>query len=399
MITKKPAIEEGTPQRKKFLLPFVPSINNKEIRGVLDVLKSGWLTTGVKTHNFQEEAKKYLGCKNALAVNSCTAALHLSLIAAGVKEGDEVITTPLTFISTVNTIIHQRATPVLVDIDKNTFNIDATKIEEKITKKTKAIIPVHYAGQPCDMSEILKIAKKYNLFVIEDAAHAFGSEYKGKKIGTISDFTNFSFYAAKNLTTAEGGMICIKNKKLYEKTKIISLHGMSKDAWKRYQKGGSWRYEVLYPGYKYNLPDILSVIGSAQLKKIDGFIKRKQQIAKMYEKAFSGMKEITLQNVKKDRTHSFYLYPVLINDEFLKINRDKFIEAMKAENIGLSVHFIPIYSHPFHKKTFNFKKEDFPVTEKIFNKIISLPIHSLMTDQDVNDVILATKKIINYYKK
>ena len=396
---EKPAIAGGKPQRKIFLLPFKPQIDQNEIKEVLAVLKSGWLTTGAKTHEFQEKAKKYLKAENVLATSSCTASLHLSLIASGVGAGDEVITTPLTFVSTVNAIVHQGAIPVLVDIDKETFNIDVSKIEEKITKKTKAIIPVDFAGLPCDLDKIIKIAKKYNLFVIEDAAHAFGSEYKGKKIGGISDFTNFSFYAAKNLTTAEGGMICAKNKKLFEKVKLYSLHGMSKDAWKRYGKGGSWRYEVLCPGYKYNMPDILSAIGVSQLAKIDGFIKRKQKIARMYEQAFSGMKEITLQKSPKDRKHSFYLYPILINNEFLKINRDKFIEAMKAENIGLSVHFIPIYMHPYYKKAFNFKRKDFKNTDEIFGKIVSLPIHACMSDRDVKDVISAAQKIINYYKK
>lgn len=396
---EKPAIEGGSPIRRKFLLPFKPCIGTEEIKEVVDTLKSGWLTTGPKTKKFEEELKNYIGCKNIIALSSCTAALHLALAALGIGDGEEVITTPFTFVSTVNVILHQKARPVFVDIDRNNYCIDADKIEKAITKKTRAIMPVHYAGRPCDMDKISKIAKKHKLAVIEDAAHAIGSEYKNRKIGTISDFTAFSFYAAKNLATAEGGALCVKNDKLAEKARILSLHGMSRDAWKRYSAGGSWHYEVIFPGYKYNMSDMQASLGIHQLRKLDGFINKKEKIAGLYNQVFERMPQIIFPKPGKNIKHSWYLYPILINDKLLKIDRNKFIEALKAENIGTSVHFIPVHLHPYYRDKFNFKKGDFPNAEYVFDRIISLPIYSAMSFNDVKDVILAIKKIINYYKK
>lgn len=385
--------------RKKFLLPFKPAIGQEEIKEVIDTLKSGWITTGPKVHRFEEAIRKYTGSKHAIAVSSCTHALHLSLVALGIGPGDEVITTPFTFCSTVNVILHQGAKPVLADIRKDTFNIDPKEIEKLITKKTKAIIPVHYAGQPCQMAEIMKLAKKHKLKVIEDAAHAIGSEYKGKKIGRIGDFACFSFYAAKNLTTAEGGAVCLNDDKLAEKIKILSLHGISKDAWKRYAKGGSWYYQVLYPGYKDNMTDIQASLGIWQLKKLEKFFGKKDKIARFYGKSFENVPQITPQKVLSGMRHTWYLYPVLINIDSLKINRAEFIEALKAENIGASVHFIPIHFHPYYKKALGLKKGDFPNTEYVYERVISLPIHSTMSLADARDVVMAVKKIINQYKK
>lgn len=396
---KKPALIGGKPTRKKFLLAFKPAIGKEEIKEVVDTLRSGWITTGPKTQKFEELIKDYVGCKHVIAVSSCTHALHLSLVASGIGPGDEVITTPFTFCSTVNVILHQGAKPVLADIKKDTFNIDPKEIEKKITKKTKAIIPVHYAGQSCEMDEILRIAKKHNLIVIEDAAHAIGSKYKGRNIGTIGNFTCFSFYAAKNLSTAEGGAVCLKNDKIAEKIKVLSLHGISKDAWKRYSAAGSWYYEVLYPGYKDNMTDIQASLGIHQLKKLEKLFRQKQKIANFYKKSFESMPEITPPKVLKNLRHVWYLYPILINNDLLKIDRAEFIEALKAENIGTSVHFIPIHMHPYYKKKFGFKKGDFPNTESVYERIISLPIHSKMTLKDAKDVVGAIKKIINYYKK
>lgn len=395
----KPAIVGGKPTRKKFLLPFQPMIGKEEIKEVVDTLKSGWITTGPKVHKFEEMTKVYLGCKYAIAVSSCTHALHLSLVVSKIGQGDEVVTTPFTFCSTVNVILHQGAIPVFADIKKDTLNIDPKEIEKKITKKTKAIIPVHYAGQPCEMDEILKIAKKHNLIIIEDAAHAIGSKYNGRNIGTISDFTCFSFYAAKNLTTAEGGMICLNDNKLAEKLRMLSLHGMSREAWKRYSKGDSWYYEVLEPGYKCNMTDIQASLGIHQLRKLEKFFKIKEKIARFYESSFREMPEITVQKVKKGMRHARYLFPILINTDLLKINRNQLIEVLKAENIGTSVHFIPVHFHPYYKKTFGFKKGDFPNAEYVYERVISLPIHSAMELGDARDVVLAVKKIVNYYKK
>lgn len=395
---EKLAIKGGKPVRAAFLLPFKPSIGKEEINEVVATLRSGWITTGPKTHQFEQDAKNYLGAKHVLALSSCTAALHLALIAAGVREGDEVITTPFTFISTVNVIVHQKAKPVLVDIEKDYYTIDPQKIERAITRKTKAIIAVHYAGQPAALQEIRRIARKHNLFLIEDAAHATGSTYQGKKIGSDSDAACFSFYAAKNLAAGEGGLLTLKNASLASKARLWSLHGMSRDAWKRYSASGSWYYEVLVPGYKYNFMDMQASLALHQLQKLDGFIAKKQKIAALYEKAFRSMPELITPKVRPEGTHTYYLYPLVLNTERLNINRDEFIEALKAENIGTSVHFIPVHMHPYYKKTFGYKKGDFPIAEDIFFNVLSLPIHAAMSMGDVKDVIAAVQKLIHYYK-
>lgn len=395
----KLAILGGKPVRNDFLPPFRHTIADAEINEVIDTLKSDWITTGPKTHKFEELFKEYIGCKHAIALNSCTAGLHLSLVAIGIQEGDEVITSPFTFAATANVIVHQKAKPVFVDIEKNTYNIDPEKIEEAISDKTKAIIPVHYAGHPCEMDKILKIAKAYNLTVIEDAAHALGATYKGKKIGTIGDFTCFSFYATKNLTTAEGGMITTNGDELAEKLRIMSLHGISKDAWKRYSSEGSWYYEILYPGYKYNMTDVQAAIGIHQLKKLKQMQKRRGEIAKRYNEAFEDMPEIIIPTVKKYVRHAWHLYPIQINTDLLRIDRAKFIEALKAENIGTSVHFIPMHLHPYYHDRYGFKRGDFPNAEFVYEREISLPIYPKITDKDVEEVIVAVKKIVENYRK
>jgi len=393
------AISGGRPVRTQFLPPFRPTISIKEIEEVVDTLKSDWITTGSKTYEFEKRFREYIGCKHAIAVSSCTASLHLSLVVNGIAVGDEVITSPFTFAATANVIVHQNAKPVFVDIERDTYNIDHTKIEEKITKKTKAIIPVHYAGHPCKMDEILKIAKKYDLSVIEDAAHAVGAVYKNKKIGTISDLTCFSFYATKNLTTAEGGMISTDNDKLAEKIKIMSLHGISKDAWKRYSSQGSWHYEILYPGYKYNMTDIQASIGIHQLEKLEEMQKRRKEIAKRYTESFDDIPEVLAPTSKAYVRHAWHLYPIQINTDLLKTDRNKFIDTLKAENIGTSVHFIPLHLHPYYRNQYGFKRGDFPNAEYVYDHEISLPIYPNLTDRDVEDVIAAVKKVVSHYKK
>jgi len=393
------AISGGRPVRTQFLPPFRPTISIKEIEEVVDTLKSDWITTGSKTYEFEKRFREYNGCKHAIGVSSCTASLHLSLVVNGIAVGDEVITSPSTFAATANVIVHQNAKPVFVDIERDTYNIDHTKIEEKITKKTKAIIPVHYAGHPCKMDEILKIAKKYDLSVIEDAAHAVGAVYKNKKIGTISDLTCFSFYATKNLTTAEGGMISTDNDKLAEKIKIMSLHGISKDAWKRYSSQGSWHYEILYPGYKYNMTDIQASIGIHQLEKLEEMQKRRKEIAKRYTESFDDIPEVLAPTSKAYVRHAWHLYPIQINTDLLKTDRNKFIDTLKAENIGTSVHFIPLHLHPYYRNQYGFKRGDFPNAEYVYDHEISLPIYPNLTDRDVEDVIAAVKKVVSHYKK
>jgi len=381
--------------RESFLPPFRPCIGEEEINEVIDTLKSDWITMGPKTLKFEELFRNYIGSKFAISLNSCTAGLHLSLVALNIKDKDEVITTPYTFAATGNVIVHQRAKPVFVDIDKETYNINVEEIENAITERTKAIIPVHYAGHPCEMDEILKIARDYDLYVIEDAAHALGAEYKGKKIGTIGDTTSFSFYATKNITTGEGGMVTTDNEEIAEKIKILRLHGISRDAWKRYSSEGSWYYEIIECGYKYNMTDIQASIGIHQLKKAEIMRKRREEIAKIYNEEFENLEGLITPTIKKHVKHAWHLYPLLINIDRLKINRTKFIEELKKQNIGTSVHFIPLHLHPFYRKTFGYKKGDFPNAEWVYEREISLPIYPKMTDDDVIDVVNAVKKIVS----
>lgn len=385
--------------RKTFLEYFRPQIDENEINEVIATLKSGWLTTGEKTRIFENKLKQYLDCKNVLSVNSCTAALHLALAVCSITHNDEVITTPYTFAATANVIVHQNAKPVFIDIDPLTYNLDPNKIQEKISKNTKAIIPVHYAGHPCEMDEIQKIAKEHDLAVIEDAAHALGAVYKNKKIGNIGDFTCFSFYANKNMTTAEGGAITTDDDILAEKIRIMSLHGISKDAWKRYSSQGSWYYEIEYPGYKYNMTDLQSSLGIHQLRKFDAMQRRRTEIAKLYNDELGIVNEIILPHVKPYVTHSWHLYPILLNPELLKISRNDFIQALKSEQIGTSVHFIPIHLHPYYKNKYHYKSGDYPVAEAVYANEISLPIYPAMSDDDAHDVIDAIKTIIRSNRK
>ena len=395
----RPAIEGGKKTRNEFL-PFArPLIDEKDIEGVVDTLNSDWLTTGPKTHLFEERFADYIGSKYAVGVNSCTAALHISLAALGIKQGDEVITTPITFVSTANVILQQGAIPKFVDINPDTFNIDPYLIKQNITKKTRAILPVHIGGQPCEMDEIMEIAYDNNLLIIEDAAHAVSAEYKGKKIGNIGDATCFSFYPTKNMTTGEGGMVTTNDEELKELLKMWGLHGISKDAWKRYTAEGSWYYEVLCPGYKYNMTDIQAAMGLSQLDKLNDFQRKRESIIKKYNEAFQDVKELSLPYVIDDIKHAWHLYIIKIRPERLKINRNQFIEALRAENIGTSVHFIPVHLHSYYMNSFGFKKGDFPNAESVFDRIISLPLFPKMNEQDIADVITAVRKIVDYFKE
>ena len=378
---------------RNIFLPFaLPSIGDEEIEEVIDTLKSGWITTGNKTKKFEDNFKEYIGCNYAIAVSSCTAALHLALIVAGIGKGDEVITSPFTFAATGEVIVQVEGTPVFVDIKKDTYNIDPDKIEDAITSKTKAIIPVHFAGQPCDMDKILKIAHDHNLIVIEDAAHALGAKYKERPIGTIGDITTFSFYATKNLTTAEGGMVTTNNSEYAEKIRLLSLHGMSKDAWKRYGAEGSWYYEIMDAGYKYNMTDLQASLGIPQLAKFDQFQKTRCAYAKQYTDELKGG-GITTPYISSEIDHAWHLYTILIDPDVMGLDRAQFIEALTSENIGTSVHFIPLHLHPYYRNIYGYKRGDFPNAEYIYDRILSLPLYPLMTPDDLNDVINAIKKI------
>ena len=386
-------------KRTEFLPYALPFIEEKEINEVIDALKSNWLSKGPKTMEFEKRFAEYVGAKHAIAMNSCTAALHIALVANNIGEGDEVITTPLTFAASANTIVHTGAKPVFADIDEKTMCIDPNKIEEKITERTKAIVPVHYGGQSCDLDRINEIAKKHNLLVLEDAAHAIYTTHKGKLIGSIGDTTSFSFYATKNICTGEGGMLTTNSDEIAEKARVMSLHGMSKNAWNRFAKGGSWYYEILYPGYKYNMTDMQAALGLCQLEKIEKMQKIREKYAKMYNDAFGKLDEIITPNEVEGNRHAWHLYVIRVKEDMLKINRDEFIEALTEENIGTSVHYIPVHLHPYYMETFGYKMGDFPVAEKVFEGMISLPLYPSMKEQDVEDVINAVTRIVQENRK
>jgi UDP-4-amino-4,6-dideoxy-N-acetyl-beta-L-altrosamine transaminase len=372
-------------------IPYcLPEIGEEEIAEVVDTLRSGWLTMGPKTIAFEEQIAAYTGAKYAVAVNSCTAALHLSLLAYGLGPGDEVITSPYTFASTGNVIVHSGARPVFADIQRDTFNIDPEKINEAITPKTKAIIPVHFAGQPCDMKEIQEIADDHNLVVIEDAAHAIGAEYRGKKIGSLSDATCFSFYATKNMTTGEGGAVTTDDPKIADKMRILRLHGISKDAWKRYSAQGSWYYEIEECGWKYNMTDIQAALGIHQLRKLDGFVATRRKYAEMYSTALRDIEGVVTPVEKLGRKHVYHLYPVFLDE----VDRGDFIRGMAGMGIGCSVHFIPLHLHPFYRDTFDFKKGDFPIAEAVYDHEVSLPLYPKMTDFEFSYVNQCIRKLL-----
>lgn len=394
-----PAEIGGDPIRPDFLPFSLPLIGDEEEKEVLDTLRSGWLTTGPKTKKLEENFRDYLGSKYAICVNSCTSALHLSLVALGIKKGDEVITSPITWPSTANVIVHTGATPVFVDIDARTLNIDPSKIEKMITKKTKAVIPVHMAGQPCQMDKIHKIAKKYKLHVIEDAAHAIGAEFRNKKIGTLSNFSCFSFYPIKNMTTVEGGLVTTNNAEWAEKIRIYSLHGISADAWKRYDKSYKGKHEVIFPGFKYNMTDVQAAVGLHQLPKLGAFIKEREEMTYQYDNAFSQIEEISLIKSIPNIRHARHLYIIVLQLEKLKINRDDFMQALKKENIGSGLHFRSLHKQFYYKQTFKLKDSDLPNANYISDRVLSLPLYPKMNHYDIETVIKAVKKLINHYKK
>jgi len=379
-------------------IPFhKPHITENEINSVVESLKSGWLTMGEKTFEFENNFSEFVHSKYAIGVNSATSALHLALRTIGLKKDDEVIMPAMTFISTAEVVCYFEAVPVFVDIEKDTHNISAEKIESQITHKTKCIIPVHFAGQPCDMDEIIRIADKYNLYIIEDAAHAFPSFYKDKIVGSISDMTCFSFYATKTLTTGEGGMITTYNNEWVDLIKTLRLHGITKDAWNRYSESGSWKYDVHDLGYKYNISDISSSIGIEQLKIANDLQKKREIIAEKYNKAFSDIDELITFKIKNDRISSWHLYPLKLNIDCLSIDRDNFIEELKERGISTSVHFIPLYEFTYYKNL-GYKKEDYPNCQWVYNRTLSLPIYPDMSKDEVDYVIKNVVEVVEEHK-
>ncbi len=380
--------------RNEFLVFGSPLIEQEEVDEVVDSLKSGWIGTGPKVHQFEEIFRDYKGVKYAMALNSCTACLHLSMLSINLQPGDEVIVPTMTFAATANVVIHAGGKPVFVDSLRDSMNIDPADIERKITPKTKAIIPVHFAGRACDMDTILDIAKKHDLKIIEDCAHAIETEYHGEKAGTFGDIGCFSFYVTKNIVTGEGGMAITNNQEYADKIKVMGLHGMSKDAWKRFSDEGYKHYQVVYPGFKYNMMDIQAALGIHQLPRVDSYWLRRQEIWDTYNEAFKDLPVFTPAPVAPDTKHAYHLYTLLLNIDRLSITRDQFLDEMTKRKIGVGVHYIALHLHPYYQQTLGHKRGDFPNAEWISDRTVSLPLSAKLTNADVDDVIEAVQSIL-----
>ncbi len=384
--------------RESFLSFSPPCLGEEEIAEVVDTLRSDWITTGPKTRRFEKEFARFIGAEEALAVNSATSAMLVGLAAAGVGPGDEVITTTMTFCSTVHVIEHVGATPVLVDVERDTLNLDPAAVEAAITPRTKAIIPVHLYGHPCDMGSLVPLARKHGLLLLEDAAHALPARHLGRMIGTIGDLTAFSFYATKNLTTAEGGMLT-GAPELLEKCRLWSLHGMSRDAYKRYSAEGSWYYEVVVPGFKCNMTDIQAALGLHQLARLPAFQRRRREIVARYTEAFSTLPELEVPVEREGMESAWHLYVLRLHLQRLQIDRARFIEELRRRNIGASVHFIPVHMHPYYRERYHYAEESFPTAAGEFRRLVSLPLHPRLTEEDVEDVIEAVGDIVTLHRR
>lgn len=394
----KLAINGGTPVRDTYLAYGKQKIDEDDINSVVKVLKGDYLTTGPIVSEFENSVAKYVGTKYAVAVSNGTAALHMACYAAGISEGDEVLVPAITFAASSNCVLYCGGKPVFIDIDPKSYNIDINKIKEKITSKTKAIIPVDFAGQSVDMDLILKIAEEYNLIVIEDAAHALGSEYKNEKVGSKAHMTEFSFHPVKPITTGEGGVVVTNSKELYEKMILFRSHGITRNSELMTENQGPWYYEQIDLGYNYRLTDIQSALGLSQIKKLDDFILKRREIVNKYNEAFKDLKEIVTPFENEYSKSGYHIYVLLLNLDKLKCGRKEIFEALQAENIGVNVHYLPVYLHPYYKKL-GYKKGECPVAEDIYNRMITIPLFPSMTDKDIKDVIEAVKKVLNYYRK
>src|SRR6266700_3440399 len=394
------SVFQGQRSTRSAFLPFaLPHITQAEIDEVVDTLRSGWLTTGPKTKRFEREFAQRVEVPHALAVDSATAAMHLALDAIGLQPGDEVIVPVYTFTATAEVVVYFHARPVLVDVDPVTCNIDSAQLEKHITARTRAIMGVHIAGLPGEMDALHALPTAYSLPLIDDAAHALPAKYKGRTIGTLSDFTAFSFSVTKSLATGEGGMLTTAHSEYAERIAMMTLHGISRDAWKRYTSEGSWYYEVLHAGYKYNMTDIAAAIGLQQLARSEWLLERRRAIARRYTEAFSHLPELETPPDPAHVEHAWHLYMVRLRLERLTLTRDAFIQALTKANIGSSVHFIPLHLHPFYRDTYHLAADDFPAALGAYRRVISLPIYPGMTDEDVEDVIAAVEQIIGAHRK
>jgi len=392
-----PAAEGGRPVRERFLHFARPSICDGDVESVVQTLRSGWLTVGPQTREFERAVASYVGVPGAAAVHSCTAGLHLAMVALGVGSGDEVIVPALNFASAPNSVVHLGARPVLVDVDPKTLNVTAEIIESAITERTKVVIPVHFGGRPCLMDEIMEVGRRRGVKVLGDAAHAIGAHLGSRKVGSVADVTAFSFYVTKGMTTGEGGIVTSHDEELLARIGRLSLHGMSSDAWKRYTERGPWYYEIVEPGYKYNMNDMQAALGLCQLERVDDFRESRTRIAARYEEAFSELPALTIPGRFDGGQHAWHLYQIQLDPDMLTIGRDAFIRAILDEGIGVSVHFIPIHYHPYYRDHFEYSTGSFPATETYYERALSLPIYPDMTDADIDDVIAAVVKLLRYY--
>lgn len=380
--------------KEQFLVFGAPSIGEAEIDEVVASMKAGWLGTGPKVMRFQEEFAAYRGAPRAVAVNSCTAALHLSMVAVGLSPGDEVITTPLTFCATVNAIIHAGATPVLADVDPRTMNIDPEHVRRAITPRTKAMIPVHFAGRPCEMDELREIAAQHDLSIIEDCAHAIETEYKGTSAGLLGDYGCFSFYVTKNITTAEGGMVLTRDDDKAQRIRTLALHGMTQDAWKRFSDDGYNHYFVVEAGFKYNMTDLQAAIGIHQLRKVREFWKRRQELWRFYNDAFADLPLTSPAEPAPDTVHGYHLYTVLVDEKKTGIPRDAFLSAMQRRHIGTGVHYMSIPEHPYYQQRFGWRPEDFENAMRIGRQTVSLPLSPKLSDADAHEVADVVRQVL-----
>ena len=376
-----------------------PWLGVEEEKEIIETLRSGWLTTGPKTREFERCFADYVGCRHAIGLNSGTSALHVGLVSLGIGPGDEVITTPITFAASANVIVHQGARPVFVDVDPNTLNIDAALIEDSISERTRAIMPVHLFGHPCEIETICRLARRHRLPVIEDAAHAIGAEIGGKKVGTIGDLTAFSFYPTKNITTGEGGMITTDRDDLAERIRSLSNHGINANTWQRHGGDTYVHSDVTYPGYNYSMFDIQAALGIHQLKRIEEFWRRRRSLVAIYNEAFKEVPEIQILSVKDDVKSAYHLYVIVVKTEMLTINRDAILQALKSAGIGVGVHFRALHLMSYYSKTFGFKLGDFPKAEYASERVISLPLYPRMEEKDAALVIKAVKEIFHRSSK
>ncbi len=385
---------------RQIFLPFsAPTIEDAEIAEVVDSLKSGWITTGPKVKRFEEDFKAYVGSAFAVPLSSATAGLHLTLLALGIKEGDEIITTPMTFASTVSMIVLCGGTPVLADIEPGTLNIDVNEVLKKITPRTKAVIPVHFAGQACDLDPLFELAQEHGFTVIEDAAHAAGTEYKGRRIGSFDSISIFSFHPNKNITTGEGGMVCTADETLAEEISLLKFHGMSREAWKRFSATGTPNYDILLPGFKYNMMDIQAALGIHQLPKLDSFIDRRRHIAEFYNAEFADLPELVLPAYAPyPQRHAWHLYTPLVRIERLSIDRDRFMAELKQHNIGSGLHYKAIHHHAWYREHFPVPDQKLPNASYASERILSLPLFPKMSMDDARDVVTAVRDVISRHR-